>query len=75
MVEFNNFSFYLILMHLSFIYHADRSDSGVAPFIVNGDKVPIEETPWQAYIELEGGYCGGSIIESKWILTAAHCTT
>ena len=44
--------------------------------IVGGVETEEHEYPWQ--IGLVGGsngniYCGGSIISSKWILTAAHC--
>ncbi len=53
------------------------------PDIVGGKSTSIEQVPWQVYIE--GGldeaagktfttFCGGSILDSTHILTAAHCT-
>ena len=53
------------------------------PYIIGGRQTQIEQVPWQVYIE--GGldeavgktfttFCGGSILDSTHILTAAHCT-
>lgn len=42
--------------------------------IVGGNETTIEEYPWQVSLqESAGHFCGGSIIEREWILTAAHC--
>ncbi|XP_039746144.1 trypsin-2-like [Pararge aegeria] len=48
-------------------------------FIVGGQNVTIQEFPYQAYLLLKRGrqffQCGGSIISTRYILTAAHCLT
>jgi secreted trypsin-like serine protease len=48
--------------------------------IVGGSAVEIEDYPWQVALVQAGNYtlrsaqfCGGSIINEEWILTAAHC--
>ncbi|KAK7075018.1 Tryptase gamma [Halocaridina rubra] len=46
--------------------------------IVNGAKAKPGEFPYQVFIKIvwSGAYssnCGGSIIKSKWVFTAAHC--
>ncbi|XP_069355263.1 trypsin 5G1-like [Maniola hyperantus] len=47
--------------------------------IVGGYNVTIQEFPYQAYLLLKQGrqffQCGGSIISTRIILTAAHCLT
>lgn len=45
--------------------------------IVGGFEIDITTIPWQVSLQSTNRrhFCGGSIISSKWILTAAHCTT
>jgi uncharacterized repeat protein (TIGR02543 family) len=54
----------------SFIRSDDR--------IVGGNPVLIDDYPWQVSMQLQpqfGGahFCGGTIFDDKWIITASHC--
>ena len=45
--------------------------------IVGGEDTEVNEYPWQAGLVHRGQnivWCGGSLVSSKWVITAAHCT-
>ncbi|XP_056384167.1 chymotrypsin B-like [Hyla sarda] len=44
--------------------------------IVNGEEAVPGSWPWQVSLQDRTGwhYCGGSLISSNWVVTAAHCT-
>ncbi|XP_045694897.1 transmembrane protease serine 4 isoform X1 [Phyllostomus hastatus] len=45
-----------------------------APRVVGGEKASVDSWPWQVSIQYNRQHiCGGSILDSHWILTAAHC--
>ncbi|XP_025029175.1 serine protease 27-like [Python bivittatus] len=42
--------------------------------IVGGFEAEVGSWPWQASIQILGSHqCGGTLIASSWVLTAAHC--
>ena len=42
--------------------------------IINGENVDITDFPWHAVLYFDSTfYCGGSLIATNAVLTAAHC--
>jgi hypothetical protein len=53
-------------------------DTQLVPYIVGGQASSISQFPWQVFVLLEEGNgelgsCGGSILDTTHVLTAAHC--
>lgn len=52
---------------------AARDSSGAQGRVVGGSVIAIQSAPWQVYLEVGNGACGGSILTATTVLTAAHC--
>ncbi|WP_019613934.1 serine protease [Psychromonas ossibalaenae] len=49
-------------------------DAAISTRIVGGNESQAGEWPWMVSIKSAGNhFCGGSLINSEWVLTAAHC--
>lgn len=56
------------------------SETPITPYIVGGGPAPLGQYPWMAALVRDGNdaaferqFCGGVLIDPRWVLTAAHC--
>uniref|UniRef100_A0A669ERY3 Peptidase S1 domain-containing protein n=1 Tax=Oreochromis niloticus TaxID=8128 RepID=A0A669ERY3_ORENI len=55
-------------------YHQFCGQPKLNTRIVGGQVAPVGSWPWQVSLQRSGfHFCGGSLINSQWVLTAAHC--
>ncbi|WP_343064010.1 serine protease [Haloechinothrix aidingensis] len=54
---------------------ATADHAGAQPFIVGGDRASVSDHPYVVYLADHRGtqYCGGTLIDDRTVLTAAHC--
>jgi secreted trypsin-like serine protease len=53
---------------------AHSTTIAIAPRVIGGAPSSATENPWQTLLVInDRALCGGSLIASRWVLTAAHC--
>ena len=67
------------LNHGRFLSSTRAGVQDVGPAIVGGNRISIEQSPWQAAVlailsKTEALLCGGTILNTSEVLTAGHCT-
>jgi secreted trypsin-like serine protease len=65
----------LSVMSLGTACVADEDIGTQADEIVGGTATTIDRVPWQVALTTASGFqfCGGSIVNANWVLTAQHC--
>lgn len=64
------FTVCLCLFHTASCGYSSTSSSRV----VNGADATLGEWPWQARLQFNNNHlCGGTLVASEWVMTAAHC--
>ncbi|XP_015602365.1 chymotrypsin-1 [Cephus cinctus] len=65
------------MLHLTFVFIgllASCNGASLLSRIVGGTTAKISDFPYQVSIRISGFHiCGGSILNNRWLLTAAHC--
>lgn len=78
-----HFTLFSLILHLSLIHAVLRksrirkhvNEINPIPYIIGGRNAIDGEAPWQVALQnnLPAFLCGGSILSSRWIATAAQC--
>lgn len=72
---------FLLLPNLAPVTAAPTAQDHPEPRIVGGVEAPVGAYPWMTAIVVNnlspanGQFCGGSLINREWVMTAAHCVT
>lgn len=67
-------TFTSILCPVVFLNNLNTKPSSKQVRIFGGQDAIPHSAPWMIYIAVpNAGYCGGSIVNMEWIVTAAHC--
>lgn len=61
----------MVKYNVSFVDCGLRNDG---KRVVGGDDAALNEFPWQVRLSyLNTFYCGGTLINDRYVITAAHC--
>ncbi|KAJ1133452.1 hypothetical protein NDU88_011743 [Pleurodeles waltl] len=63
----------MMLLLLSVLVGAAAAAPWAEEKIVGGYECPVHSQPWQVSLNYGYHFCGGSLINDQWVVSAAHC--
>jgi secreted trypsin-like serine protease len=67
-----------VAVNVTYVIECGSRSSNISnfePYIIGGQDALPGAWPWQVLVFVSPAVCGGSLLNTRWVLTAANCIT